>query len=114
MLQTSILRLLKSKGVTGTLRRSTIGAYVPGTGSPAPSYTNYSITLAVIDYKDSIVPNNNIQIGDRKALIAGKGLSVVPRNQDFIIYLGTTYKIIQVHTIRENANVVAYICQVRV
>ena len=115
MLKNAILGLLKRRGVTGPyFKRAVTGAYVPGQGSPSPSYTNYTITLAVIDYKDSIKSLNNIQIGDRKALIAGKGLSVAPTPKDFIVYLGTTYKIISVHTIRENADVIAYICQVRV
>lgn len=113
-MQTEIQALLTHTGKSLTLRKLTQGSYNVATGNvDGSSYADTTVTGHLINYKDS-ERGDLIRQGDRKALIAAKGLAVVPTAKDRIRENTIDYEIVSVHKITKKSAVIAYICQVRV
>lgn len=113
-MDSQILNLLKQiKGKLKLIAKNT-GAYTPGTGLAGGTSYEYEVTGKIVDYSDYTKNGNNlIQGGDRKAIIAGKGLHYKPKAQDEIKDGATTYKVVNVREMTEKTTVIAYVCQIR-
>lgn len=109
-----ILKLLTSTGESMTLRKNTPGDYNTATSSVSVSTSNTTITAKIIQYKNSEIDGEMIQRKDRRILIAGSGLAVVPTAKDQIIDPDSkVYDIINIHSIKINDSVIAYAAQGR-
>lgn len=113
MLAADILRLIKDRGESLTLVKTTTGAYDPATSGATESTANHTIQVAVVGYKSNLIDGSIIQRGDRKAIIAASGLNVTPAIGDKITGLGDAVRIIDKRTVRDNGQNVAFVCQVR-
>lgn len=107
------LDLLSDMGETLTLKKVSTGSYDPSTGSATETTTDYSVTGTFINYKQGHIDGSLIQRGDRKALIAAKGLTVDPAIDDKITGVDDSVRVVAVQKIREGGSTVAFFCQVR-
>lgn len=113
-MQAEIQTLLTYTGKPLTLRKLTQGSYNVATGNvDGSSYADTTVTGHLVNYKNS-ERGELIRQGDRKALIAAKGMAVEPTAKDRIRENTTDYEIVSVHKITKNATIIAYVCQVRV
>lgn len=108
-----ILNLLQKTGISATLRKRVSGSYDVNTSSVTQTTTDYTVQCHLVSYSDKVI-GNLVTKKDRKALIAGYGMTVVPSDGDYLISGGVTYSIVDVQKIVNGTEVVAYICQVRV
>lgn len=106
----AILSLLKQMGKPLTLKKRVYGEYDPDTGRPEATETSYTVQGAIIDNRDYM---HGPQLGDRKALLAGKDIKAVPALDDQIVEGDFSYNIVDVHKISKGTEVVAYVCQVK-
>ena len=113
-MQTDIYNLIVRTGRAATLKKKASGTYTPGTGLAGDSETTYSVKCKLVEYADKLINGTTIKQSDRKALIAAKGLAVVPDENDLLTDNGITYNILRVQKIEQGSTVIAYACQVRV
>lgn len=110
---TDILALLADLGESLTLVSVTAGAYNTATSSVTETTANYTFTGAVTSYNSREIDGTLIQSGDRKVIVAASGLAVVPKISDKVTGIGDTVRVVNVRTLRESGETVAYVLQVR-
>ena len=106
-------RLIDKFGQTAILRGYTLG----GGGDPwnptGSSSTDYSCTVALVDYSSREKEGTLIQARDRRALIAVGSLSVIP-DASFVLVIGSeVYAIANITQLNPGGTVVMYDAQVR-
>lgn len=88
--------LLTKFGRACTLRRVTVGAYNPATGSASETVNDTTVTAADFAVKGETTVNGTlITMGDRYALISGVDIATVSIS-DRLIIDGVTWNIIEV------------------
>lgn len=109
-----ILFLLKQTQGKLKLISTDAGDYTPGSGLSGASSLTYDVVGKIVEYSDYTKGGNNlIQGGDRKAIIAAKGLHYVPKPQDILKDGAVSYKVVNVRMMKDRNSVVAYVCQIR-
>lgn len=111
-----LLKLVEDHGQEATLRKVTAaGTYNPATGTvDNSSTTDYSIKCYFYNYENGLMINQEeIRRGTRKCLIAAKGLTVVPDDEDQIVGFNDTVDILSVVSIFSGTEALCYICDVR-
>lgn len=95
-----VRRAVKAAGLTlpATLVKVTPGTRTPGNigGGRNPTTTSYSCDGLVADYSAIDLANTLIQASDRKIVLFGASLSVVPAIDDKVTIDGNTYRVIAV------------------
>lgn len=109
----TIYQLIREMGRTMTLIQNTLSSYVPGVGISVDSNTTHSITAIFLEYSDAERKYSRIEDQDRKCVIAGKGLSVVPTQDDFVMDGSDKFRVVRTNVVKQANTVIAYICQVR-
>ena len=113
-----LLTVLNRYGTEVTLTKPTYGAYNPATGSVGTGTSaNYTVQCYFADYNLSELNNDNIVMGDRKAVFPYLDTSGValpePDAEDTISGQGDPVKIVGVQKIYSGDSLTCYICQVR-
>lgn len=111
-LQATALRLIDRFGRSVTLSRTALGsgpAHKPGTGSTS----TYSCRAVFQDYSNFERDGTLILAGDRKVLVAAKGLSIEPQPGDKLIDGLDTYTVVRPSPIAPGATPLLYTLQVR-
>jgi len=108
------LKLVQDFGETLTLRKvTTDGTYDAATGTLSGSATtDYSFTGYFYNLAEGTFDLNKTRKGSRVCVIAAKGLSVTPDDEDQILGYGDPVNIQTVRTIRSNGQPVCYLCEV--
>lgn len=112
----SALRMIKSKGMAMTLRVvTTDGTYVPGSGTPAQTTTDYPVygvlTNPFVSQKQTFFSNSLIQSNDKVVLMgAGNG---DPSPGDIMIIGGAQWAVVSVIPIAPDGTPIIYKVQIR-
>lgn len=73
------------------------GSYNPATGAVAQTKTVTTLDVGLVDYSDGIRRNDDVQSGDRRALIRAKDLAGKPGDGDLLVEAdGTTWSVVKV------------------
>ena len=109
-----LLKLVQDFGEPLTPRKvTTDGTYNADTGTLTGSATtDYSFTGYFYNLAEGTFDLNKTRKGSRVCVIAAKGLSVTPDDQDQILGYGDPVNIQTVRTIRSNGQPVCYLCEV--
>lgn len=108
------LRLIASKGRSITILYKTPGVYsaqadkILGATSPVPVDTK----AAIVNYDDRLIDGALIITGDRKAVIAAKGLEK-PQSGDIISDGGVEYSVVRTAEIGPGDTPIIYNVQIR-
>jgi hypothetical protein len=106
-LQKVASKIVGKFGGAVTIRRITMGAYNPATGTAAETTTNTSVRGVLEDVSLREV-NDLIQAGDKRLLIAAAGLANAPTPADRVIIAGRTLQVIDVRTIEQDNIAITY------
>jgi len=106
-LQKTAAKLVSKFGGAATIRRITIGAYDPATGTAAETATDTAVRGVLEDISLREV-NDLIQAGDKRLLIAAADLANVPTPADRVIIAGRTLQVIDVRTIEQDNTAITY------
>ena len=99
-LENTAAKLIQKFGYAGTIRRN--------------KTIYYAITLVMVQYDPRYIDGNLIQHTDRKALIAAKGMSIVPdAERDQLIAGNETLRIVTVTKTSPGGEDIIYELQVR-
>lgn len=103
--------LIAEFGMTASLQRAATAGpkYNPTIGSPTP----YSVTVVVIEFRQSEVDGTRVLQGDKKVFIAKGSLSIDPLPGDKLVISGATYVIVRVEPLAPAGTVVMWTVQVR-
>jgi hypothetical protein len=114
-LQNTVLSLLTEWGrINITLRRLTPGAYNPSTGGSAASTTkDYTVTGALLNYKDYEVNGTSVLAADRRCVIAAKNMTIVPAVTDTVIVDSISYNVVNLQIQEVGGTPLAYSLQIR-
>jgi hypothetical protein len=109
------LRMIKSKGMAMTLRVVSEGEYIPGSGTPAQTTTDYTVygvlTNPFVSQKQTFFANSLIQSNDRVVLMgAGNG---DPSPGDIMIIGGAQWAVVSVIPIAPDGTPIIYKVQIR-
>lgn len=109
-LRSTAERLIARFGQSATLTRvATSGtAYDPTT-----TETDYTVTVAVMEYTDRERDGTLIKVGDKKVYLSTSGLSITPGVADKITIGGVEHEIINVMPLNPGGTVVMYETQAR-
>ena len=109
-----LLKLVQDFGETLTLRKvTTDGTYDAATGTLSGSATtDYSFTGYFYNLAEGTFDLNKTRKGSRVCVVAAKGLSVTPDDEDQILGYGDPVNIQTVRTIRSKGQPVCYLCEV--
>jgi len=109
-----VLRLVQDFGEPLTLRKVTkTGSYDTSSGTVSGSETlDYSFTGYFYSLAEGTFDLNKTRKGSRVCVIAAKGLSVTPDDEDQILGYGDPVNIQTVRTIRSGGQPVCYLCEV--
>jgi hypothetical protein len=114
--------MLDYVGEDMTLRRvqnTGSSGYDPSTGTVgSTSNSDVTVRVALVQYSERLVDNNNILRGDRRAIIASVDsnndtLSQAPKAGDRLIGVGDRVNIIDVREVRAANSATVYVAQVR-
>jgi len=104
------LRLLQRFGAVATLKRSSVAAYDPSTGTAAETPTSLSTTACVFDYPQKYVDGTLILVGDKQAYLSAEQL---PKQGDVLAWQSVDYTVITVKAIAPAGVAVLYEVQLR-
>lgn len=94
-------KLMAKFGGVATIRRITIGAYDPATGTAAET-TSDSVVRGVMEDVTKREVNDLIQSGDKRLMVAAADLANAPTTADRVIIGGRSLQVIQVRTIEQD------------
>lgn len=94
-------------GGVATIRRITIGAYDPATGTAAET-TADSVVRGVLEDVTKREVNDLIQSGDKRLMVAAADLANAPTTADRVIIGGRSLQVIQVRTIEQDNIAITY------
>ncbi len=100
-------KLMAKFGGEATIRRVTLGAYNPTTGTAAETTSDTELRGVLQDVNLREV-NELIQAGDKRLLIAAADVAAVPTTADRVIIASRTLQIIQVQTIEQDNTAITY------
>jgi hypothetical protein len=115
----TVKTLIADRGQTLTFRRTVEGSYDPSAGQTSSGSTDDETVKGVfVNYHERQIGTQDIERGDRQLLLSayqsdGTALSKTPQTQDLIIGEDNTVNIVDVQTLRDADQVIAYVCQVR-
>lgn len=113
-LQDEVLTVLAEFGRSVTLRQLMAGTYNPASGDiSGESSTDYVLTGALLNYKNYEIDGTLIQSGDRRCLLAAKGMTVVPRVGDLILIDSYIFTVVNFETKEVGGTALAYVLQIR-
>lgn len=104
--------LIKKFGKATQLKRTTVGAYDPATGTAAVTTTAQNCTAVVIDFPQSYIDNTLILAGDRRALISTVGITE-PKQGDLLTWDGVDMTVINAKKLAPAGMAVLYTLQIR-
>lgn len=100
-------KLMAKFGGVATIRRITIGAYDPATGTAAET-TADSVVRGVLEDITKREVNDLIQSGDKRLMVAAADLANAPTTADRVIIGGRSLQVIQVRTIEQDNTAITY------
>lgn len=100
-------KLMAKFGGVATIRRITIGAYDPATGTAAET-TADSVVRGVLEDVTKREVNDLIQSGDKRLMVAAADLANAPTTADRVIIGGRSLQVIQVRTIEQDNIAITY------
>lgn len=100
-------KLMAKFGGVATIRRITIGAYDPATGTAAET-TSDSVVRGVLEDVTKREVNDLIQSGDKRLMVAAADLANAPTTADRVIIGGRSLQVIQVRTIEQDNIAITY------
>ena len=106
-------RLLERYGTSVTLRHHQPGAYDPARGETASTWSEYSLSGLVRDYRQDQVDGSLVQDGDREVILAAQRGGEPPAPGDRLLLAGESYTIVQVKTLEPGGLALLHQCQVR-
>ena len=106
-LQKVASKIVGKFGGVVTIRRITMGAYNPVTGTAAETTTDTSVRGVLEDVSLREV-NDLIQAGDKRLMIAAADLANAPTPADRVIIAGRTLQVIDVRTIEQDNIAITY------
>ncbi|MBB4287499.1 head-tail joining protein [Roseospira goensis] len=83
------------------------------TYTPAGASNTRSVRAAIADYEASEIMAG-IQTGDRRLIVRADDINPAPSTSDLVEIDGSDWSVVSVETIHQGADVVAWVCQVRV
>ena len=111
----SALRMIKSKGMAMILRVATEGAYIPGSGTPTQTTTDYPVfgvlTNPFVIQKQTFFANSLIESNDRVVLMGAGGGE--PSPGDIMIINGAQWAVVSVIPIAPGGTPIIYKVQIR-
>ena len=108
------LEMLTEFGQVGAIRISTATDDQDELNPGTPTVVDHPATFCIFNYKTMQVDGTRIQIGDRQALIAAEGLTVVPTVADKLVVAGQAVEMVSVEPLDpSSAKAVIYTAQVR-
>lgn len=105
-------RTIHAVGTTVTIRRKTIGAYSPASGTVSSSAEDFDVTGRLDDYMDREL-SNTIHAGDRKLTLAASDLSFVPAVHDLIVIDDVPHDVVRVTREMAQHEPAMYVLQLR-
>jgi hypothetical protein len=100
-------KLMAKFGGTATIRRITIGAYNPTTGTAAETTSDTELRGVVEDVNVREI-NDLIQSGDKRLTVAAADVAAVPSTADRVLIGGVTHQIIRVTTIEQDNTAITH------
>lgn len=100
-------KLMAKFGGSATIRRVTLGAYDPATGT-ASETTADTVVRGVLQHVNLREVNDLIQAGDKRLLVAAADLTNAPTNADRVIIANIAHQVIQVQTIEQDNTAITY------
>lgn len=94
-------KLMAKFGGTATIRRITVGAYNPTTGTAAETIADNELRGVVEDVNVREV-NDLIQSGDKRLTVAAADVAAVPSTADRVLIGGVTHQVIRVTTVEQD------------
>jgi hypothetical protein len=94
-------KLMAKFGGEATIRRVTVGAYDPATGTAAETTSDTSVRGVLEDVNAREV-NDLIQSGDKRLTVAAADVAAVPSTADRVLISGVTHQVIRVTTIEQD------------
>lgn len=86
--------MFRKYGMSVTLRRTTQGAYNPSTGGMgAGTAVDYTCLVVVTEYNDFVVDGTLVKRGDKRLLVAAKGLDITPSVGDVFLLNDGQWKV---------------------
>jgi len=109
------LKLLKKFGKDGTYKTATGEAYDPNTSMNAITYAEQSIKAYIDSPKQGEIESGLVNVGDAVILVAGSGLSVIPKVNDVIIFTERTYTVKRNMEVWSGAEIALHrlVCEIR-
>ena len=100
-------KLMAKFGGTVTIRRITIGAYNPTTGTAAETTSDTELRGVLKDVSVREV-NDLIQSGDKRLTVAAADVAAVPNTADRVLIGGVTHQVIRVTTVEQDNTAITH------
>jgi hypothetical protein len=94
-------KLMAKFGGTATIRRITIGAYNPTTGTAAET-TSDTVVRGVLEDVNVREVNDLIQSGDKRLTIAAADVANAPITSDKVLIASVVHQVIRVTTVEQD------------
>ncbi len=107
------LSLLKDFGKTMTLIQETAKAGSDPFDPAEPDENTFTVTGVLLDIKDKDFPDSKIIVGDRKAIIAARGLATTPAVGDVLKDGADEYQVIVPMPLNPAGTAVIHTLQIR-
>lgn len=88
-------QVTRALGMPATIRRITVGAYNPATGTATDSSEDQAVTGRLDEYSTREF-GGTVQVGDRKLIVAALDLDWTPLPHDQVLIDTTTYDIVNI------------------
>jgi hypothetical protein len=94
-------KLMAKFGGTATIRRITIGAYNPTTGTAAET-TSDTVLRGVVEDVNVREVNDLIQSGDKRLTVAAADVANTPITSDKVLIASVVHQVIRVTTVEQD------------
>lgn len=105
-------RLIKQFGSTGTLKRSTSGAYDPTTGTAAITTVTQTVQAVVFNYDQKYIVGTEIRSDDKQVYLSAAGINP-PLPGDVFNWQAQDYTVIKAKPLAPSGIQVLYEMQIR-
>lgn len=100
-------KLMAKFGGTTTIRRITVGAYDPATGTAAETAAD-TVVRGVLEDVNIREVNDLIQAGDKRLTIAAADVANAPITADKVLILSVVHQVISVATTEQDNTAITY------
>ena len=100
-------KLMAQFGGVATVRRITMGAYDPATGTAAETAAD-TVVRGVLEDVNSREANDLIQAGDKRLTVAAADLANAPITADKVLISSVVHQIISVATTEQDNTAITY------